>query len=105
MNLYPLFVDYLVLSIKTTNFTRITSSCHHVFCQNLTTNIPVNFQSITLDSPEAVISRFHERNHSMDSRGVVEFIRALVATKAIAEYLPDESTGKPSSLPTLVIFF
>jgi uncharacterized membrane protein (DUF106 family) len=26
-----------------------------------------------------------------------------VVTNAIAEYLPDEETGKPSSLPTLVI--
>lgn len=40
----------------------------------------------------------------MDSRGVAEYIRALVITNAIAEYLPDEQTGKPSSLPTLVFF-
>lgn len=39
----------------------------------------------------------------MDSHGVVEYLRALVITNAIAEYLPDEQTGKPSSLPTLVI--
>lgn len=38
----------------------------------------------------------------MDSRGVAEYIRALVVTNAIAEYLPDEQTGKPSTLPTLV---
>lgn len=38
----------------------------------------------------------------MDSRGVAEYIRALVITNAIADYLPDEQTGKPSSLPTLV---
>ena len=39
----------------------------------------------------------------MDSRAVAEYIRALVATDAIDEYLPDEQSGKPSSLPTLVI--
>lgn len=40
----------------------------------------------------------------MDSRGVAEYIRALVVTNALAEYLPDEQTGKPSTLPTLVHF-
>ncbi|GMP70505.1 hypothetical protein CsSME_00029326 [Camellia sinensis var. sinensis] len=54
-------------------------------------------------SPEAVITRFEQRDHAVDSRGVSEYIRALVATNAIAEYLPDELSGKPSSLPTLVI--
>lgn len=39
----------------------------------------------------------------MDSRGVAEYIRALVITNAISEYLPDEQTGKPSSLPALVL--
>ncbi|KAJ3704117.1 hypothetical protein LUZ61_007822 [Rhynchospora tenuis] len=53
-------------------------------------------------SPEDVISRFEERNHAVDSRGVAEYLRALVITNAIAEYLPDEKTGKPSSLPTLL---
>ncbi|CAL5405259.1 unnamed protein product [Camellia sinensis] len=53
-------------------------------------------------SPEAVITRFEQRDHAVDSRGVSEYIRALVATNAIAEYLPDELSGKPSSLPTLL---
>lgn len=39
----------------------------------------------------------------MDSKGVVEYLRALVVTNAIADYLPDEQSGKPSSLPALVI--
>jgi len=39
----------------------------------------------------------------VDSRGVAEYIRALVITNAISEYLPDEQTGKPSSLPALVL--
>ncbi|KAI8028939.1 hypothetical protein LOK49_LG01G01640 [Camellia lanceoleosa] len=53
-------------------------------------------------SPDAVIRRFEQRDHAVDSRGVAEYIRALVATDAIAEYLPDEQSGKPSSLPTLL---
>ncbi|XP_057462843.1 ATP-dependent zinc metalloprotease FTSH 11, chloroplastic/mitochondrial isoform X1 [Actinidia eriantha] len=53
-------------------------------------------------SPEAVISRFEQRDHAVDSRAVAEYIRALVATDAIDEYLPDEQSGKPSSLPTLL---
>ncbi|CAH2070149.1 unnamed protein product, partial [Thlaspi arvense] len=52
--------------------------------------------------PEAVVQRFEQREHAVDSRGVAEYIRALVVTNAIAEYLPDEQTGKPSSLPTLL---
>lgn len=39
----------------------------------------------------------------MDSRGVAEYLRALVVTNAIDDYLPDEQSGKPSSLSTLVI--
>lgn len=54
-------------------------------------------------SPEAVIRRFEQRDHAVDSRGVAEYIRALVATNAIADYLPDEQSGKPSSLPSLVL--
>ena len=54
-------------------------------------------------SPESVIKRFEQRDHAVDSRGVAEYLRALVVTNAIAEYLPDEQSGKPSSLPTLVI--
>ncbi|XWS48521.1 hypothetical protein CRYUN_Cryun13aG0085300 [Craigia yunnanensis] len=53
-------------------------------------------------SPESVIKRFEQRDHAVDSRGVVEYLRALVVTNAIAEYLPDEQAGKPSSLPTLL---
>ncbi|KAL1565520.1 ATP-dependent zinc metalloprotease FTSH 11, chloroplastic/mitochondrial, variant 2 [Salvia divinorum] len=53
-------------------------------------------------SPEAVIQRFEQRVHAVDSRGVAEYLRALVATNVIAEYLPDEQSGKPSSLPSLL---
>ncbi|XWS37949.1 hypothetical protein CRYUN_Cryun19dG0089100 [Craigia yunnanensis] len=53
-------------------------------------------------SPESVIKRFEQRDHEVDSRGVAEYLRALVLTNAIAEYLPDEQAGKPSSLPTLL---
>ncbi|KAM7467715.1 hypothetical protein LguiB_015277 [Lonicera macranthoides] len=54
------------------------------------------------ESPESVIRRFEQRDYAVDSRGVAEYIRALVATNAIAEYLPDEQSGKPSSLPALL---
>ncbi|XP_031257082.1 ATP-dependent zinc metalloprotease FTSH 11, chloroplastic/mitochondrial isoform X2 [Pistacia vera] len=53
-------------------------------------------------SPESVIKRFEQREHDVDSRGVAEYLRALVATNAIAEYLPDEQSGKPSALPSLL---
>nr|GMC98578.1 ATP-dependent zinc metalloprotease FTSH 11, chloroplastic/mitochondrial-like [Ipomoea batatas] len=53
-------------------------------------------------SPELVIKRFEERTHAVDSRGVAEYLRALVVTNAIAEYVPDEDSGKPSTLPLLV---
>ncbi|XVF12632.1 hypothetical protein REPUB_Repub08aG0135600 [Reevesia pubescens] len=53
-------------------------------------------------SPESVIKRFEQRDHAVDSRGVAEYLRALVVTNAITEYLPDEQAGKPSSLPTLL---
>ncbi|XP_065001140.1 ATP-dependent zinc metalloprotease FTSH 9, chloroplastic/mitochondrial-like isoform X2 [Musa acuminata AAA Group] len=53
-------------------------------------------------SPEAAIRRFEQRNHAVDSRGVAEYIRSLVLTNTLAEYLPDESSGRPSSLPTLL---
>ncbi|CAN6869177.1 unnamed protein product [Brassica oleracea] len=52
--------------------------------------------------PEAVVQRFEQREHAVDSRGVAEYIRALVITNAIADYLPDELSGKPSTLPTLL---
>ncbi|KAL2921937.1 ATP-dependent zinc metalloprotease FTSH 11 chloroplastic/mitochondrial [Bienertia sinuspersici] len=53
-------------------------------------------------SPESVIKRFEQRDLAVDSRGIIEYLRAMVATNAIAEYLPDEQSGKPSSLPTLL---
>ncbi|XP_010924852.2 ATP-dependent zinc metalloprotease FTSH 9, chloroplastic/mitochondrial-like isoform X1 [Elaeis guineensis] len=53
-------------------------------------------------SPESVIRRFEQRNHAIDSKGVAEYLRALIVTNAIAEYLPDEQSGKPSSLPSLL---
>lgn len=53
-------------------------------------------------SPESVIRRFEQRDHAVDSRGVAEYLRALVVTNSIAEYLPDEQSGKPSSLPMLL---
>lgn len=53
-------------------------------------------------SPESVIERFQRSDITVDSRGVVEYLRALVATNAIADYLPDEQSGKPSGLPTLL---
>ncbi|KAG0447496.1 hypothetical protein HPP92_028299 [Vanilla planifolia] len=53
-------------------------------------------------SPESVIKRFEQRQFTVDSRGVAEYIRALVVTNAIAEYLPDKLAGKPSNLPMLL---
>ncbi|CAI0546670.1 unnamed protein product [Linum tenue] len=53
-------------------------------------------------SPESVIKRFEQREHAVDSRGVAEYLRALVVTNAIADFLPDEQSGKPSSLPALL---
>uniref|UniRef100_A0A7N0U661 AAA+ ATPase domain-containing protein n=1 Tax=Kalanchoe fedtschenkoi TaxID=63787 RepID=A0A7N0U661_KALFE len=53
-------------------------------------------------SPESVIKRFEQRDHAVDSRAVAEYLKALVVTNAISEYLPDEQSGKPSSLPALL---
>ncbi|KAL5222371.1 hypothetical protein ABZP36_027084 [Zizania latifolia] len=53
-------------------------------------------------SPDDVIKRFEERSHAVDSRGVAEYLRALVLTNAIADYLPDEQYGKSASLPALL---
>ncbi|KAK4770269.1 hypothetical protein SAY87_030801 [Trapa incisa] len=53
-------------------------------------------------SPESVIKRFEQRDHAVDSRGVAEYLRALVVTNGIVEYLPDEQNGRSSSLPTLL---
>ncbi|KAF3786462.1 ATP-dependent zinc metalloprotease FTSH 11 [Nymphaea thermarum] len=55
-------------------------------------------------SPESVIKRFEQREHAVDSKAVAEYLRALVVTDAISEYLADEKSGKPSSLPALVVF-
>ncbi|KAK7293538.1 hypothetical protein RJT34_16406 [Clitoria ternatea] len=60
------------------------------------------FIELNKHSPESVIKRFEQRDQAVDSRGVAEYLRALVATNAIAEYLPDEESGRPSSLPTLL---
>ncbi|EYU25202.1 hypothetical protein ABFS82_06G023400 [Erythranthe guttata] len=60
------------------------------------------FAELNKHSPESVIQRFEQRAHAVDSRGVAEYLRALVSTNAIAEYLPDEQSGKPSSLPSLL---
>ncbi|XP_031494514.1 ATP-dependent zinc metalloprotease FTSH 9, chloroplastic/mitochondrial [Nymphaea colorata] len=53
-------------------------------------------------SPESVIKRFEQREHAVDSKAVAEYLRALVVTDAISEYLADEKSGKPSSLPALL---
>ncbi|CAK8570266.1 unnamed protein product [Lathyrus sativus] len=60
------------------------------------------FVELNKHSPESVIERFEERDRAVDSRGVAEYLRALVITNAIAEYLPDKESGKPSGLPTLL---
>ncbi|CAN1267667.1 ATP-dependent zinc metalloprotease FTSH 11, chloroplastic/mitochondrial [Linum perenne] len=52
--------------------------------------------------PEAVIKRFEKKEIAADSKGVAEYLRALVATNAIADFLPDEQSGKPSTLPALL---
>lgn len=54
-------------------------------------------------SPEAVIKRFEQRDHATDSRAVAEYLRALVVTNTISEYLPDERSGKSSGLPALLL--
>ncbi|CAM8976501.1 unnamed protein product [Rhodiola kirilowii] len=53
-------------------------------------------------SPESVIKRFEQRDHAVNSQAVAEYLKALVVTNAISEYLPDEQSGKPSSLPALL---
>ena len=55
-----------------------------------------------VSSPESVIKRFEQREYAVDSKGVVEYIRALVATDVISEYLGDDQSGKPSTLSALV---
>uniref|UniRef100_A0A0D3ERA8 AAA+ ATPase domain-containing protein n=1 Tax=Oryza barthii TaxID=65489 RepID=A0A0D3ERA8_9ORYZ len=53
-------------------------------------------------SPEDVIKRFEQRSHAVDSRGVAEYLRALILTNGIADYLPDEQSGRSASLPALL---
>ncbi|CAG7909857.1 unnamed protein product [Brassica rapa] len=60
------------------------------------------FAELNKHIPEAVVQRFEQREHAVDSRGVAEYIRALVITNAISDFLPDEQSGKPSTLPTLL---
>nr|KYP72134.1 hypothetical protein KK1_004718 [Cajanus cajan] len=60
------------------------------------------FVELNKHSPESVIKRFEQRDRAVDSKGVAEYLRALVVTNAISEYLPDEESGKASSLPTLL---
>lgn len=66
----------------------------------ISASVSVDFFFLT--SPESVIKHFEGREGAVDCRGVVEYLRALVITNAIAEYLPNEEYGKPSRLPTLV---
>ncbi|CAL0315248.1 unnamed protein product [Lupinus luteus] len=46
-----------------------------------------------VNSPEAVIKRFEQRDCAVDSTGIAEYLRALVVTNAIAEYLRYEESG------------
>lgn len=57
-----------------------------------------------LGSPEDVIKRIEQRSHAVDSKGVAEYLRALILTNAIADYLPDERSGRSATLPALVSF-
>lgn len=52
--------------------------------------------------PQAVLERFEKREYAVDGKAVVEYLRALVATDAIAGYIPDESKGRSSELSRLV---
>ncbi|BBN17942.1 ATP-dependent metalloprotease [Marchantia polymorpha subsp. ruderalis] len=53
-------------------------------------------------SPQAVIERFERREHATDGQSVVEYLRALIATNTITEFLPDERSGRTSGLPALL---
>ncbi|PWZ30101.1 ATP-dependent zinc metalloprotease FTSH 9, chloroplastic/mitochondrial [Zea mays] len=53
-------------------------------------------------SPEEVIKRFEQRSHAVDSKGAAEYLRALILTNTIADYLPDEQSGRSASLPALL---
>ncbi|GFP94189.1 40S ribosomal protein s8 [Phtheirospermum japonicum] len=41
-----------------------------------------------------LLSSDEQRIHDVDSKGVVEYLRALLATNAISEYLSDEQSGR-----------
>ncbi|KAH7281840.1 hypothetical protein KP509_36G065900 [Ceratopteris richardii] len=57
---------------------------------------------VLLSCPEATIKRFEQRIHSTDAQCVAEYIRALVLTNAISDYLIDEYNGKSATLPALL---
>lgn len=48
------------------------------------------------------MERFERREHASDAVVVVEYLRGLLASNLIQEYLPDEASGKASVLPQLV---
>ncbi|KAK4770270.1 hypothetical protein SAY87_030802 [Trapa incisa] len=51
--------------------------------------------------PESVIKPFEQRDLAVDSR-VAEYLRVLIVSNGIVEYLPNEQNGRNSSLPTLL---
>eukprot|EP00850_Spirogloea_muscicola_P016438 SM000133S26804 [mRNA] locus=s133:136737:142594:- [translate_table: standard] len=53
-------------------------------------------------NPRLVIERFERREHATDGLIVVEYLKALMSTGAILEYLPDIRSGKASELPALL---
>lgn len=60
------------------------------------------YAELNKHSPETVIKRFEERKHATDAHCVVEYLRALLMTNAISEYLPESRSGKSGTLPTLL---
>eukprot|EP00271_Cylindrocystis_brebissonii_P003008 TRINITY_DN13758_c0_g1_i2.p1 TRINITY_DN13758_c0_g1~~TRINITY_DN13758_c0_g1_i2.p1 ORF type:complete len:1039 (+),score=196.23 TRINITY_DN13758_c0_g1_i2:171-3287(+) len=53
-------------------------------------------------SPQGVIERFERREHDANPQVVAEYLRALVTTNGIADYLADERSGRAATLPTLL---
>lgn len=49
-----------------------------------------------------MLERFEKREYAVNGAAVVLYLRALLATNAIAEYLPDENKSRASGLPRLV---
>lgn len=49
-----------------------------------------------------MLERFEKTEYAVDGKAVVEYLRALVTTDAIAEYIPDDSKGQSSGLSRLV---